>query len=547
MFVWLALRGLVLGQGRGDAVVVVYREGSADSRGVAEHYARARGVPAGQVIGLSTSSDVTLTRADYEVQVERALMGELGKRGLARFVEAGAGGGGGRAVSRCVESSVRYLVLAWGMPYRVANAPALLAGQTNDVPAPLQRNNASVDSELCLLPMAGRYPLVAGVPNPFYSTTNRLALHPTNGVFVVGRVDGPSPGIARRMVDHALMCETNGFMGEGYFDLRNITSGSYRTGDVWITNAAAAARRLGFATHVDNEPATLPGSMPLANVGIYVGWYTPDVEGPFARDAVEFLPGSVAYHLHSFSAAEPRNPLKHWVGPLLAKGATVTFGSVDEPYLEFTPNPHVFLELLAIAGFDVGEAGLASQPVLSWANAFFGDPLFRPFERDLLALEERQSKAKSPGHAWTILRQVNLIIQAGQSPSVVRDQLGAYPLSTNHPVLAERVAQLHAADSRHKPAVQWYETALALRPSPQHRLRMLLAMAESLSLSQQRQRAFETLRVVEELRPDYKDVLSFRQRQLEMAKDILNIDEMRRLQDEIVRIKAPAAAKPAQP
>lgn len=532
----------------GESVVVVYREGNADSRAVAEHYARARGVPKNNVVGLRTSSEATLSRADYEAQVEGALIRELGKRGLATFEAAGSAKPSleGTVKTRCTASSVRFIVLCYGMPYRIANDPARLAGQTNGVPPPLQRNNASVDSELCLLPLAGRYPIVAGIANPVYANTNRATLHPTNGFFIVGRVDGPGPDVARRMVDHAVAAEARGFMGDAYFDLRNIPSGSYRVGDLWITNAAAAARRGGFAVRVDNEPATLPATFPLANVGLYFGWYTGVVDGPFARKDVELLPGSIAYHLHSYSAADPRSPTNHWVGPLLAKGATVTFGSVDEPYLEFTPNPHVFLELTLMLGFTVGEAGLVSQPYLSWANAFFGDPLYQPFDPDLRAAETRQYQAKSPAQAWTILRQVHLLLQSGQGNSAVRGQLEAYPLATNHPVLAEKIAQLYAADSIHRTACQWYQSALDLQPSPQHRLRMLLALSESQSFSRQHKEAQATLRAVEELRPDYKDLLSFRQRQLDVAKDLLDVPEIDRLQDELRRLKSGGAAKPAK-
>lgn len=544
---WISLLAFTaaLAASPGDSVVVLYRKGNADSLDVARHYARARAVPERNLIGLMTSSDVTLTRAAYEAEIQEPLLRELQERGLARFDPVGPPPAAGTtaAKSRCTEASVRCLVLCYGLPYRIANAPKLLGAETNSLPEPLHRNNASVDSEVALLPLAGRYALTGILPNPFYGGTNAAVFTPTNGVFLVGRLDGPSPAIARRLVDDALSCETNGFMGEAFFDLRNITSGSYRTGDLWITNAAATAVRTGFTTHVDNLPATLPATQPLPNVGLYAGWYTPDVDGPFRRDAVEFLPGSIAYHLHSFSAAEPRNPSKHWVGPLLAKGATVTFGCVDEPYLEFTPNPHAFLEMLVILGFSVGEAALGCQPSLSWASAFFGDPLFHPFDPDLRALEQRQFKSGSPGQAWTILRQVNVLIQNGQRPDAVRDQLEAYPMAAQHPILAEKVAQLYAADSRHKPASEWFQRALDLKPSPEHRLRLLLSLADSLAFSQQAPKAADILRGVETLRPDYTNLLSFRLRQLDLAKDALDVPAMKRLQDEVVRIKSPPPAE----
>src|SRR5689334_3507560 len=84
---------------------------------------------------------------------------------------------------------------------------------------------------------------------------------------------------------------------------------------------------------------------------------------PTTRPAVEFVPGAFAYHLHSFSAASLRSTTRNWVGPLLAKGATITMGCVDEPYLSGTPDVAVFVSRLIFFGFTFGQAAYASQPV----------------------------------------------------------------------------------------------------------------------------------------------------------------------------------------
>lgn len=527
----------------GREAVIVYAAGDPKSRAVAEHYARARNVPTSNWIGLQLTSSSSLTRSNYVQQVEQPLLRELSARGLMTFTNFIAPPSeyhpGGPAI-RCTSASVRFLVLCWGMPYYISNDPETLAGLPASIPAAVRRTDASVDSELMLLPGAGSFPLVGGLSNPFYGTTNRAGLHPTNGIFLVGRIDGPTPAIAMGLVDKALDCETNGFSGNAYVDLRGITAGPYQMGDQWMTNAADVCRRVGLSTHVDQRESTLATNFPLSNVGVYIGWYTQNVDGPFTRPEVEFMPGAIAYHLHSFNGQFPRDPSMRWLGPLLAKGATVTFGSVAEPYLEFTPNPQIVMELLAAGGFTVGEASVASQKWLSWVNLFIGDPLFTPFQRDLTRQEARQVAERSPNLHWTVLRKANILIAANPAgTSALRQALATFPLTTNSPILSEKVASLFAQASQYSTAIEWGNHALTLAPSPQQRLRLLLNLAEWQSTATRYEEAFQSLLRVEQEREDYRESLPFRERQLQAARDLVRASEIERLKAEVARLKTP--------
>ncbi len=53
-------------------------------------------------------------------------------------------------------------------------------------------------------------PLAGPLRNPVYTATNPAVLHPTNGVLLVSRLDGPSEAVARGLVDKALEAETLG-------------------------------------------------------------------------------------------------------------------------------------------------------------------------------------------------------------------------------------------------------------------------------------------------------------------------------------------------
>src|SRR5437762_12239066 len=114
-----------------------------------------------------------------------------------------------------------------------------------------RRNEAAVDSELAALPMLVQgHPLYGPARNPAYGVTNVALIHPTNGVLIVARLDGPGVEIARGLVDKAMNAETNGLWGRAYFDLRGLTNSHYKLGDDWIRGAAELIRRLGFETTV---------------------------------------------------------------------------------------------------------------------------------------------------------------------------------------------------------------------------------------------------------------------------------------------------------
>ncbi len=71
-----------------------------------------------------------------------------------------------------------------------------------DLNPSLRRNEAAVDSELALLPELNvKRPLTGVFLNPAFAATNSFLLHPTNGLLLVTRLDGPSPEIAMRLVD----------------------------------------------------------------------------------------------------------------------------------------------------------------------------------------------------------------------------------------------------------------------------------------------------------------------------------------------------------
>jgi hypothetical protein len=194
------------------------------------------------------------------------------------------------------------------------------------------------------------------------------------------------------MIDGAIVAEQGGLNGFAYVDMRGISDGPMAVGDKWLAGAAAELRQFGMPVVSDTLPDLFPDDFPMEHAAIYLGWYTGSVQGPMAKEDFRFVPGAIAVHIHSFSAATLRDPHADWAAPLLAHGASATLGNVYEPYLGLTTNLDFFADRLR-NGFNFAESAYAAQPVLSWMATFVGDPLYRPFQDGIDAGDSAEKSA----------------------------------------------------------------------------------------------------------------------------------------------------------
>jgi tetratricopeptide (TPR) repeat protein len=183
------------------------------------------------------------------------------------------------------------------------------------------------------------------------------------------------------------------------------------------------------------------------------------------------MPGAFAYHLHSFSAETLRSSGTHWCGPLLAKGVTCTMGCVYEPYLPFTPNIPFFIRTLA-SDYTFGEAAWAAQPVLSWQTAVIGDPLYQPFKIPPVELHARLARTHDPLIEWSFLRLIDRDRARGARDPQLAKLLEGLPATATSAVLTEKLAELYDAAGKPESAIDAWEQALKLAPSPQQRIRI---------------------------------------------------------------------------
>jgi uncharacterized protein (TIGR03790 family) len=522
----------------GDEVIVIYNTRVAESKGVADHYAELRQVPASQIFGFALSTNEEISRAEFRDSLQKPLAKLLEEKKLwyiGSDISSPTNGKPGKVIWRVKESKIRYAVLCYGVPVRIGNDSTLKEDVAESVRPELRRNNAAVDSELALLPcIEQNLPLTGPLGNPYYTTTNAALFHPTNGILLVARLDGPSAGIARGLVDKAIQAEADGLWGRGYFDMRGLTDTNYIKGDEWILGAAKICQLLaGYETIIDTNGATFPPEFPMSHIAIYCGWYDENASGPFAQKNVEFMPGAFAYHLHSFSAATVRSTTNRWVGPLLAKGTTATMGCVEEPYLDGTPDVAVFCARWILSGFTFGEAAYASQRALSWQTTVIGDPLYRPFGKLPQRLLVEQQRAHSKLIEWSYLRIVNMNLNQGRRPVELTAFLEQLPDTKTSAVLTEKLADLYAALGKPASATENYEKALALDPSPMQRLRLRLTLADKLTERDQTKDASDDLKKLLAENPDYPNKPAIQRRLLDLATKLGDKDDIERYTKEL--------------
>jgi uncharacterized protein (TIGR03790 family) len=346
-----------------NRVLVVYARNSRNSEAIARHYAEARHIPAANLcsIKLWDPEAVRLPFEDYEKDVRKPIAACLSKVG---------------------KDKILYIVLAYMRPYRVDPGGLhnyALDSYLADIwdyysskpfnPIPTVLHTYYADNQ----PREDIY-------LPFVSFSNFRSLTVARQIYSVWRLDGPTPAIARALVDKAIKAEAaHGPAGQACIDEReDPRSSPYegpRMGDWDLYRAAQFLSAAGFKVLEDRLPTEF-GTAPSPNcpgAALYSGWYQYD----HYNDAFTWNEGAIGFHLDSASVLDPRGG-RNWAFNALQRGVTVTSGAVEEPYLIGLPRPDgIFHDLLA--GANVGDAFLRNTRFLKWMIINIGDPLYTPF------------------------------------------------------------------------------------------------------------------------------------------------------------------------
>lgn len=379
------------------STVVIFNLNDPDAKGLADFYCAARGIDPSHQIPLAAPTSEEISRSDYDSSIAGALRDEFIKRGYWMVTRDMMN----RSI--VIATQIRYAVLIRGIPLKIKECGDY-PGDARIQPAPFGTvNAASVDSELSVLGLFT--PQISGVlNNPVCNNAARSIFNPQPppSLLFVARLDAPTVDEVKAMVLNGIKAEKEGLWGWGYIDLRSITSAGYVQGDNWIRSAGSVMRRNGIPVISDDLPETFQPGFPITDAAAYYGWYSENIDGPFADTFFRFVPGAVAAHLHSFSAVTLHDPLKGWTAPLILHGAGASVGNVYEPYLSFTTDFGTMASTL-LSGANLAEGYYAAQPVLSWMSVLVGDPLYRPYS--CFSEADSTSPVKS---VWTDYRRIIL-------------------------------------------------------------------------------------------------------------------------------------------
>jgi len=354
------------------ATIVVYNNFDPGSVELAAYYSRRRGIPLDHLVGLNCPVTEEISRAQYDETIAGPLRQIFSSNGWWHTPDD--------PTQPVTDNQIRFIALMRGIPLKIAGTSNYPGDSFGGAEQALNTNAAAVDSELATLGLRTRK--ISGPIKNFYyqSFTPFMDAH-LAPFMLVCRLDAPTVDIVKNMIEGAISAESTGLNGFAYINLRGITTGAMAQGDQWLSAATLDLRKYGMPLVWDSSPALFPEDYPMDHAAIYLGWYSASVQGPMARDDFQFVPGAIAVHIHSFSAATLRDPRANWCGPLLAHGAAATLGNVYEPYLDLTPHLDIFTDRLR-NGFNFAESAYAAVPALSWMTTFVGDPLYRPFGDD---------------------------------------------------------------------------------------------------------------------------------------------------------------------
>jgi len=254
--------------------------------------------------------------------------------------------------------------------------------------------SASVDSELTMI-LSKPYQTIKWLPNPFLKNFDKLPgiSRIRENRVMVGRLDGPRPELAKRLVDDAIAVEKTGLSGTFYIDARGMKGdSSYSKYDEHLRNLYKFLKEKSTLPVVlDNKSELFPENS-APNAALYAGWYS---LGKYV-DSFKWKKGAVGFHIASAEAKTLKKPGSMvWCKRMIEEGVAATLGPVNEPFLNSFPLPDVFFPLLMSGKLSLLEVYFQSAPFLSWRLILIGDPLYTPFKNNpAINLESMKNRVK---------------------------------------------------------------------------------------------------------------------------------------------------------
>lgn len=475
-----------------EQVVILYNSDIPESQDLAKYYAKARKIPKANLIGLSLTANDEISRLDYDLSLRDPLRKIFTARGYWTM------GKNNHGINLPVNSKISTLVCMRGVPFKIKRSEVVKQHPQKLPPHFAKATEASVDSELAMSGING-VPILGPLNNPYFKKNQSITQAQLPHLLLVGRIDGPSYSICKRMISDAIATEQQGLWGMCYLD-KALKGSAYAIGDQWLDNIARLNDSTGIPTVMDSNKQTFTTNYPMNDAALYFGWYTRHKNGPLLHPTFKFRRGAIAVHLHSYSAENLRDPHKEWTGSILAHGAAATLGNVYEPYLQLTHHFDIFHASL-LKGYTLVEAAYMAIPYLSWQNVVLGDPLYRPFLHlngtGTVDYDDRDFRAiRVANQRW------------GKEPETMVKKLRTTAADKGNARFYEYLGLWYSARKQHAIASAFFETASKKHIKEADRLRQWIYIADIQRSLGEKKKSIATLKKARNLFKNAPEVKS---------------------------------------
>jgi hypothetical protein len=349
--------------GTPENVLLIIDPADTNSLYVGNYYKAARAIPDANVLYMSPGAANFATFADYRLD---AVFGTLANVGTMDHID--------------------YVVVTPGAPFYVS-APSLVS----DSCSPVTRFAISAAYTMAFIAdevLTGT--LASTESNRYFSTSNTPYAFDSSVAWLGGVPSGSN--YARRYFIGALL----GYSGDrgntvaetiAMIDRSVAADGTRPSGTFYFMNNAGDPARNVRAPQYDavvsaivalgGQAQKLDGVLPVGHydgLGIMTGAASP------AIDTADFmiLPGAFCDHMTSYAArfdTSSQTKVSRWI----VKGASGSWGTVEEPCNYTGKFPHARLHLYYFQGASLGEAAFRSVQYVPFQGLLYGDPLTRPF------------------------------------------------------------------------------------------------------------------------------------------------------------------------
>ncbi|MEP6494270.1 MAG: TIGR03790 family protein [bacterium] len=343
-------------------VLVVVNSASAIGVAISKYYRAARGIPAENVVVVTTTLDDDVSAADFATQIQAPVAAKLKTL-----------------------HGVDFIVTTHGIPLRAGDyaTDMLLAGIELDL-APIQ---AFTSAEF------------KRATSPYFRMDEPFS-HAKFGLYLTTRLDGYSIEDMKALVDRSLAAKPE----KGLFFLDQQVFDRVAINDQLETAMEQIARTLtsrGFESVSEGTPAFVDPKQPL------MGYWSSGSNDPnysaTVYHALRFKAGALAETNVSTSARTFHHVSggQSMIADLIAQGATGAKGYVAEPYTTAVAKPDIMFDRYT-RGYNLAESFYMASQLLKWRDVVLGDPLCRPYAPAGVMLRERYSARKRARKRWVL-------------------------------------------------------------------------------------------------------------------------------------------------